>query len=75
MGAESRGYHVVAVSPFGVVIHFFRHQRHATHEPERLIEVGKDESFGDSLDVVVVVDDHAPAAAMKKWKKEFLSLV
>ena len=74
MGAESRVYHVVAVSPLGVVIHFFRHQRHATHEPERLIEVGEDESFGDSLDVVVV-DDHAPAAAMKKWKKEFSSLV
>ena len=42
----------VDVEPFGMVIELFRHQRGTRHEAEGLIEIGKDELFGDGVATV-----------------------
>ena len=45
-------YIFVDVEPFGMMIELFRHQRGAGHEAEGLIEIGKDELFGDGVAAV-----------------------
>src|SRR5260370_24490374 len=42
----------VDVEPFGMVIELFRHQRGTRHKAEGLIEIGKDEFFGDGVATV-----------------------
>jgi hypothetical protein len=56
-----------------MVIEFFRHQRGARHEAEGLIEIGKDEFFGDG----VATTDLGPAfepgeRALARFAGEFL---
>ena len=52
VGRKRHLYIFVDVEPFGMMIELFRHQRGAGHEAEGLIEIGKDELFGDGVAAV-----------------------
>src|SRR6202790_812716 len=74
MGRQSHFDIFVDVEPFGVVIEFFRHQRGARHEAEGLIEIGKDEFFGDGISILDLGPAFEPGQrTLARFAGEFLS--
>src|SRR5262249_16112685 len=49
MSGERHCDGLVDLRPFRMVVHLFRDERRAGHEPERLVEIGEDEGLDDGV--------------------------